>query len=170
MRNIMENKLYAVKVINKLKIIEEGTLRYLRGEKFILQHMTNPFLLSLKGFFQTDRNVFFVTECMQSDLYRLFKNKTLLSEETVGFYSLCIAIGLQSLHDMKFIYRDVKPENILINERGYPVLCDFGLVNLFFFAHKAYTMCGTPEYFAPEIIVANSYDQRVDWWSLGILM
>ena len=171
-KHIKENKLYAAKVISKLKVVEEETIVYIRNEKFILEHMQSDFLLKLEGFFQTEKNLFFITECMESDLYVILKNSKnkCLSEDIVAFYSLGIAIAIQNLNDLNFTYRDLKPENVLINKKGYPVLCDFGLINLLIPSHKAYTMCGTPEYFAPELIVSNFYDEKVDWWTLGILM
>ena len=168
-----ENKLYAAKVISKWKIIEEeGSIRYIRNEKFVLEHIQNDFLLSLKGFFQTERNLYLLTESMETDLYGLLKiyNVKHLSEEAVAFYSICTAVGLQCLHDHNYTYRDLKPENILIDPQGYPILCDFGLSHLLIPTHKAYTMCGTPEFFAPEVIASTSYDERIDWWCLGILM
>jgi serine/threonine protein kinase len=171
---VNENKLYAAKVMSKFKTIEEGTIRYIQNEKFILEHMKSDFLLKLEGFFQTERNLYFITECLEGDLYNLIKSnrggKKYLPEEAVSFYTLSIAIALQTLHDLHFTYRDLKPENVLINNKGYPVLCDFGLINLLIPTGKAYTMCGTPEYFAPEIITSSSYDQRVDWWTLGIMV
>jgi serine/threonine protein kinase len=88
----------------------------------------------------------------------------------VAFYSICIAFALECLHNFKFIYRDLKPENILIGNDGYPVLCDFGLCNLLYPYDRAATLCGTPEFFAPESINSNSYTYTVDWWAFGILM
>jgi len=168
----VDNKLLAIKVISKLKIIEEETLSHIRNEKFVLEHVDSKFILKMDGFFQTETNLFFITECLETDLYYLLKNSKnkRFSEEEVAFFTIGIAVALQNLHDLNFTYRDLKPENVLINSKGFPVLCDFGLINLLVPTHKAYTMCGTPEYFAPELIVSNFYDERVDWWALGILM
>jgi serine/threonine protein kinase len=134
--------------------------------------LDNDFLLKLFCHFQTDNYIYLVTEYIGLDLYCLLiksENK-ILKEEQAAFYTICIAHAIQTLHNHDFAFRDLKPENILINKNGYPVLCDFGLVNLLFPTHKAYTMCGTPEYFAPEIINSTYYDHKVDWWGLGILM
>lgn len=171
MRNKKSSRIFAVKVLGKLKIIEDGLFRYIRSEIFILQHLKNPFMLQMQNFFQTENNLYLVTDYVGPDLYDLLNYHKIkyLSESDVKFYIVCIASAIQSLHDNKFTYRDLKPENILIGSDGYPILCDFGLVNLLHPSHKAYTMCGTPQYFAPELIISNSYDNRVDWWTLGIL-
>jgi serine/threonine protein kinase len=167
---IREQKQYALKVINKAQLIDENMFRYLTYEKFIMEQIDNKFLLKSEGFFQTRRNIFFVMDDYRIDLYNLLQQEKTLSEYAVAFYSLCIAIALECLHNHKFVFRDLKPENILLGDDGYPVLCDFGLCNLMFPSNKAYTLCGTQDYFAPEIIISNSYDNRVDWWGLGILM
>ncbi len=168
-RNVKDNKYYGVKVLNKNRIVRDGTIKYVRHEKYILEHIENNFLLKLKSFFQTERNVFFVTDYMKGDLFTLFiQNSVRLSERDLAFYIACITLALQCLHDNQLVYRDLKPENILLGDDGYPVLCDFGLVNLV--SYKTCTLCGTPEYFAPEIITSNSYDENVDWWALGILL
>lgn len=193
-RHEKQNKLYAVKVISKWKILQDDIISLIQNEKFILEHLKSDFLLKLEGFFQTERNVYFITECLEGDLHSLLKSykeryqnsdnsweisdnfekirqiKPIIPETAVAFYTLSIAIALQSLHDFHFTYRDLKPENVLINKQGYPVLCDFGLSKLLVPIGKAYTICGTPEYFAPEIITSSSYDQRVDWWTLGIIV
>ena len=72
------------------------------------------------------------------------------------------------LHDKNIIYRDLKPENILIDEDGYLKLTDFGFAKVC--ETRTYTLCGTPEYLAPEIIMGHGHNHGVDWWALGILL
>jgi serine/threonine protein kinase len=167
---IKQKKLYAMKVINKYKVVKENIIRYIRFEKFLLENMNNNFLIKLSDHFQTKSNLYLIMDYKKTDLFILFKHLKTLPESLVAFFSICIAVGIQCLHDYKFAYRDLKPENILIDNDGYPLLCDFGLCCLLYPSHNAYTMCGTPEFFAPEVIVSNSYNERVDWWSMGILM
>ena len=71
------------------------------------------------------------------------------------------------MHSKNIIYRDLKPENILIDEEGYLKLTDFGFAK--FCEGKTYTLCGTPEYLAPEVLLNKGHSKPVDWWTLGIL-
>ena len=168
-RNIQDDNLYAIKVLNKKKIINEGSVKYLKFEKYILEHIENNFLLKLRSFYQTEDFLYIVTDYLKGDIFSLIiQNSIRLRETDLAAYIICIGSALQCLHDNQLVYRDLKPENILLGNDGYPVLCDFGLVNLV--SYKTCTLCGTSEYFAPEIITSNSYDEKVDWWALGILM
>ena len=82
----------------------------------------------------------------------------------------CMALALGKLHDNFVIYRDLKPENILLDKEGYPILTDFGLSKkLLLELKKTTSICGTPEYFAPEFMTEEGYDFSIDWWALGIL-
>ena len=73
------------------------------------------------------------------------------------------------MHSKNVVYRDLKPENILINKNGYLKLTDFGFAKQLE-NEKTYTLCGTPEYLAPEIILNKGHGKAVDWWTLGILL
>lgn len=170
MRFKKDNNLYAMKVMNKKKIIENNLLKYIQIEKYISEYIQNYFIINLNFFIQTEHHICFITKYYKKDLYYVLEKERFIPEEMVAFYSLCIALSLNCLHKQYFIYRDLKPENILIDDDGYPVLCDFGLCSLLFLNHKAFTMCGTVEYYAPEMIQGYSYDHMVDFWGLGILM
>ena len=80
-----------------------------------------------------------------------------------------IALGLGHLHDKDFIYRDLKLENVLMDENGNVCLTDFGMAKIIRDGELAQTFCGTPEYLAPEVLEGGGYDKSADWWSLGIL-
>jgi serine/threonine protein kinase len=85
-------------------------------------------------------------------------------------YACEMILALEYLHNKKIIYRDLKPENILLGKDGHIKVTDFGLSKFFNEDDRAYTLCGTPEYLAPEILLGKGYDKSVDWWSLGILI
>jgi len=84
------------------------------------------------------------------------------------FYSACILESLSHLHHRHITYRDLKPENILIDALGYCVLVDLGFAKIVM--DKTYTLCGTPEYLAPEIILSKGHDKGVDYWAFGVLI
>ena len=102
------------------------------------------------------------------ELFMHLRNSTRFTEDRAKFYATQVAIAIGHLHKKHIIYRDLKPENVLLSKRGYLKLTDFG------FAKKTnsrtYTICGTPEYLAPEIIKKKGYDHMIDWWGLGILI
>ena len=80
-----------------------------------------------------------------------------------------IALGLGYLHSNNIVYRDLKPENVLINEDGYAYVIDFGISKKLEAGQRTKSFCGTPDYFAPELIKQKGHDYQLDWWSLGVL-
>ena len=92
------------------------------------------------------------------------------SEENARFYGAQVALALGELHRKKIIYRDMKPENILLDVDGYVALADFGLAKIVDENQTTMTFCGTPEYIAPEIISGVGHNKQVDWWGLGVLL
>jgi len=104
------------------------------------------------------------------ELFQHLKKERRFPEERVKFYGAQIALGLGHLHSKKIIYRDMKPENVLMDEDGYISLTDFGMAKVIKPDVMANSFCGTPEYLAPEIIIGEGHATEVDWWGLGILM
>lgn len=102
--------------------------------------------------------------CHILTFYRMKKFK----EETSRFYASQVVLAIEYIHQMDLVYRDLKPENILIDRNGYIKITDFGFCKLI--KDRTYTLCGTPEYLAPEIINNKGYGRSVDWWSLGVLL
>jgi len=93
-----------------------------------------------------------------------------LSTECAAFYAACTAAALQHLHQLKIVYRDLKPENLVISRGGALKLIDFGLSKVLGDAGRTWTLCGTPQFMAPEIIKGHGYGLAADWWALGILV
>lgn len=91
-------------------------------------------------------------------------------DSTTRFYTACVVEAFAYLHSKGIIYRDLKPENLILDHRGYAKLVDFGFAKKIGFGKKTWTFCGTPEYVAPEIILNKGHDISADYWSLGILM
>ena len=167
-----DNKKYlAIKILRKKHIIEMNQLEHTKAEKAILQHINHPFLVGLEYAFQTDEKLFFVLEFMQGgELFQHLRQKKRFPEKQAKFYAACITLGMGHLHNKNYIYRDLKLENLLLDEKGYAKLTDFGLAKFIESNEKALTFCGTPEYLAPEVILGKGHNRPADWWSLGILI
>ena len=93
-----------------------------------------------------------------------------MDEDLARFYIASIVLALEYLHESNIVYRDLKPENVFIDQAGYIKLGDFGFAKMLTESPKTYTFCGTPGYVAPENILAHGYNFSVDWWGLGVLM
>ena len=121
--------------------------------------------------FQTPGRIYFIMQLVKGgELFKHLSEKKRLPENQAKFYAAQIALALGHLHNNKIIYRDVKPENILLDETGYIYLTDFGMAKLLNDDQTANSFCGTPEYLAPEVITGEGHNKAVDWWSLGILI
>lgn len=172
---------YAVKRFPKSKISEHEMSQIIQ-EKQILEQMNDPFILRLYGTFQTKDALHLVTEVIDcGDLFCAIYYGERLNHEACVFYAACIALGLNYIHSKNIVFRDLKPENIMLDSTGYPRIIDFGLAKQLPYYktladgtskeyYKCNTLCGTPEYVAPELILSKEYDRAVDYWSLGVLI
>ena len=105
------------------------------------------------------------------DTEKTRQRKLDFEEQRTKFYLCEIILALGHLHSRHIIYRDLKPENILLDDEGHIKLTDFGLSKILIDkSKKTYTICGTPGYVAPEVLVGKGYDKSVDWWSLGVIV
>ncbi|KAI7904067.1 kinase-like domain-containing protein [Cokeromyces recurvatus] len=163
------NKYYAIKAINKKDLITKRQLEHANNERTILEKVSHPFLVKLWGSFQTESHVFLVMDYIPGgELFRLIRKKKRLTEDEAKFYAAEVTLALEYLHNRNTVYRDLKPENILIDHRGHIKLTDFGFAKEI--SDVTWTVCGTPDYIAPEIIRSKGSTKAVDWWSLGILI
>ena len=164
-------KTYAIKVLNKKHIIEQDQLDHTKAEKMILSHVNHPFLVGLDYAFQTHEKLYFVLQFMKGgELFQHLRRLKRFPEVQAKFYAASIVLGLGHLHNKNYIYRDLKLENLLLDEKGYAMLTDFGLAKFIKAEEKALTFCGTPEYLSPEVILGKGHNRPTDWWSLGILI
>jgi len=166
-------KIYAMKVLNKNMIVQRQELEHAKAEKSVLQKLVHPFLVNLNYSFQTPDKLYFVMDYVNGgELFFHLQKDRKFPEERARFYLAEIACGLEYLHANGVIYRDLKPENLLLTSDGHICMTDFGLAKegLLCDNDRTSTFCGTPEYLAPEVLDGQKYGKPVDWWSFGTLM
>jgi len=161
---------FALKALSKGHILRHHAERSVVNEKTIMRITSNPFLIRLAATFNSDQFLYFLLEpALGGDLITVYDQRRLHGSEVhAKFYLACVLRALEHLHSRYIVYRDLKPENLLIDGHGYCKVADFGL-SKFVIGHT-YTTCGTPEFFAPEIISGGGYTKAVDWWALGALV
>ena len=162
---------YAMKVLNKKYLEIKKQEIHTKNERDFMIKISSPFIINIKFAFQDDNNLYLISDFMQGGelFFHLQKNK-FFSEEFVKFYAIELVLAISDIHKINAIYRDLKPENILLDKYGHIKLTDFGLCKILNENEKAYTLCGTLQYIAPEILLNNGYQKEVDWWSLGCVI
>uniref|UniRef100_F6QIR4 protein kinase C n=1 Tax=Ciona intestinalis TaxID=7719 RepID=F6QIR4_CIOIN len=168
------SNMYAIKALKKGDIIARDEIDSLMVERRIFECATkvkHPFLVNLFACFQTPEHVCFVTEYASGGDLMLHIHTDVFNEPRTVFYTSCVVLGLQYLHDNKIVYRDLKLDNLLLDKDGYLKIADFGLCKEGMgFGDRTGTFCGTPEFLAPEVLTDTSYTRAVDWWGLGVLI
>ena len=169
-RNILDNRKYAMKVLSKKLLKKTNNIAYMKSERDILTKIEHPFVVQLWYAFQTESKLFLVMDFLNGgELFFHLKRRGLISENEARFYLAEMILAIEFLHSNGVIHRDLKPENVLLNGDGHVVLTDFGLAKEIGSSEKVRTLCGTSEYMAPEMLARNGYGKSVDWWSLGAL-
>ena len=164
------NNLYALKVMSKKNIYRRKQTEFVLGECSILSEVNHPMLLQLTATFQNDFSLFILSPYYPGgNLHTILKKSPncQLDLDTTVFYCACLLDSLVYMHSLNIIHRDVKSENVMIDEKGYLVLIDFGFAKKYHY--KTYTVCGTPFYMAPEILLSKGYDAGIDYWAMGVV-
>lgn len=162
---------YALKTISKRQLIQANQVKGVVREKQIMASIEHPFILPLVGSFQDADALYLLLPLIQGgELFNVVHTdkRDGISNEASLFYGGCILEALGYLHARNIVYRDMKPENALIDDQGYCIMIDLGFAKIV--VDKTYTLCGTPEYLAPEIIMSKGHDKAVDYWSFGVLI
>ena len=162
---------YALTVQSKYELCDCGQTKAVVNEKNIMAQFQHPFSARLMGSFQDEDLVYMLMGLVQGgELHSVMdtpKHKG-ISEVSAKFYAADICEGLAYMHRRGYVYRDLKPENVLVDSEGYPVIVDYGFMK--FVTERTYTFCGTPLYIAPEVILNRGHNWGVDHWSMGALL
>ncbi|KAI9030943.1 kinase-like domain-containing protein [Phycomyces nitens] len=165
----LNNKFYALKVLKKADVVRSKQVEHTRNERAILMSISHPFLINLWSTFQDDSNLYMVMDYVPGgELFSILRKKKRFSENTARFYAAEVLLGLIYLHNKDILYRDLKPENILLDAQGNIKIADFGFAK--HVTDVTWTLCGTPDYLAPEIIQSKGYGKPADYWSFGVLI
>jgi hypothetical protein len=160
---------YALKVMRKEDIIQYKQVEHILNEKHILEEINHPFIINMLCGFQDNTNIYIATDfSCGGELFSFLRAQKYFTNDIAKFYAAEVIVVFEYLHSKDIIYRDLKPENILLDETGHIRLIDFGFAKRV--TDVTYTLCGTPDYLAPEIIQSKPYSQAVDWYALGVLI
>ncbi|KAF8557721.1 kinase-like protein [Imleria badia] len=162
-------ELYALKYINKPKCVKMKAVANIVQERRLLEEIDHPFVVNLRYAFQDDENCFFVLDLMLGGDLRFHLDRLgHLPEGTVRFYVAELASALAFLHENHIMHRDIKPDNILLDERGHAHLTDFNIAVHYSDRRLLTGVAGSMAYMAPEILTKRGYTYTIDWWSLGV--
>eukprot|EP01128_Nolandella_sp_AFSM9_P005324 TRINITY_DN254_c0_g1_i4.p1 TRINITY_DN254_c0_g1~~TRINITY_DN254_c0_g1_i4.p1 ORF type:complete len:392 (-),score=53.20 TRINITY_DN254_c0_g1_i4:364-1539(-) len=167
--NTLDHQYYACKVLHRDTVVKKRQLAHIRNEKKILQSLDSPFIIQLHSSFVDELNVYFILEFVNGyEFFYLLRTAERYSRPHAAFYAGEVILALGYLHERNIAYRDLKPENVLVSLKGHVKLCDFGFAKTV--EDRTWTMCGTPEYIAPEIVLGLGHNKSADWWSLGVFV
>ncbi|EEU46585.1 uncharacterized protein NECHADRAFT_68629 [Fusarium vanettenii 77-13-4] len=162
-------RFYAVKVLKKAQVVKMKQVEHTNDERRMLADVKHPFLITLWGTFQDTKNLYMVMDFVEGgELFSLLRKSGRFPNPVAKFYAAEVTLALEYLHSKNVIYRDLKPENLLLDRHGHLKITDFGFAKRV--PDKTWTLCGTPDYLAPEVVSNKGYNKSVDWWSLGILI
>lgn len=168
-RSTPDGPFYAMKVLPKSEVVRLRQVEHINNERQILQAVRHPFIVSLYASFQTATNLFMCLEyVVGGELFSHLRRAVKFHNDVTRFYAAEILLAIEHLHGLNIIYRDLKPENILLDIDGHIKITDFGFAKQI--EDRTWTLCGTPEYLAPEIIQSKGHGKAVDWWALGVLI
>ncbi|XP_067644351.1 cAMP-dependent protein kinase catalytic subunit 3 isoform X2 [Eurosta solidaginis] len=168
-RDRVTEKYCAMKLLAMADVIRLKQTEHVKNERNILREIRHPFVINLEWSTKDDCCLYMIFEYVcGGELFTYLRNAGRFSSQTSNFYAAEIVSALEYLHSLQIVYRDLKPENLLINRDGHLKITDFGFAKKL--RDRTWTLCGTPEYLAPEIIQSKGHNKAVDWWALGVLI
>lgn len=163
------DKSYALKAIRKCQVVELGQQSHIVNEKKVMGMLKSKFLVNLHNTYKDQWRVYFLLDvCLGGELFTLLRKMRSFDEKTARFFTGCVIEAFDYMHSLNVIYRDLKPENLVLDDTGYLKVTDFGFAKVV--VNKTFTLCGTPDYLAPEIVTGQGHGKGVDWWTLGVLI
>jgi serine/threonine protein kinase len=172
-REIKTGQMFALKVLRKDNIVKRNQVEHTKTERSVLGYVNHPFIVGMNMAFQSKHKLYFVLDyCAGGELFFHLGKLGKFPEHRACFYAAEIILAISHVHTLDIIYRDLKPENVLLDAMGHIRLTDFGLSKegISSSSSGANSFCGTPEYLAPEILNRQGHGRAVDWWSLGALL
>ncbi|KAG7671492.1 hypothetical protein Ndes2526B_g09344 [Nannochloris sp. 'desiccata'] len=167
-----QGRCYALKALAKGHVVQSGLSAHIKREKALQVEFASPFLVSLLSAFQDETMLYMLMEVVQGGEFFAYLQgrERALKEDDARFYAGCVVLGLEYMHDRGVAWRDLKPENLLLDSAGYLKITDFGFAKRIPPGTRSYTLCGTPEYLAPELVTQSGHGRAVDWWAVGVLI
>ena len=165
------NKIYFMKILKKANLLVNKNTEHVTNEYAILSNVFHPFIIELRGIHNTNPvTLNFLYEYIPGgNLANLLKTKKRFSLRNAKFYLASIITAFDYLHKKNIIYRDLRPQNILLCRNGYIKLAEFGMSKKME-SDITFTMCGAPEYYSPEMLRKTGYNKSHDFWTLGIIL
>jgi len=167
-----KGRCYALKALAKGHVVQSGLSAHIKREKALQIEFASPFLVSLLSAFQDETTLYMLMEVVQGGEFFAYLQgrERALKEDEARFYAGCVILGLEYMHDRGVAWRDLKPENLLLDSSGFLKITDFGFAKRIPPGTRSYTLCGTPEYLAPELVTQSGHGRAVDWWAVGVLI
>jgi protein kinase A len=163
------NDYFAIKCLKKREIIKMKQVQHIIQEKSILMEISHPFIVNMLCAFQDDKKLYIVLEfVIGGEMFTHLRSAGRFPNDVAKFYHAELVLAFDYLHSKDIIYRDLKPENLLLDVKGHVKITDFGFAKKV--PERTFTLCGTPEYLAPEVIQSKGHGKAVDWWTMGILL
>ena len=168
-QNKNNNVLYALKIMYKKKLVEENIVKHLKHEKQVLTKLDHPFVIKLSKSLNHSNFIIFVMEYINGkNLFDVLGDLGLLNMDQARFFTACLLIGISKIHEQRMLFRDLKPDNVMVNFNGFLKIIDFGYAITMQSNDRTKTLIGTPHYMAPEIFFDMSgYSFSVDYWAIG---
>ena len=164
-----KNFFYAIKVISNKQILYTQLHKNLELERKILLRVDHPFIVKLVKTLKDERFIYFLMDYIKGkELFDIIRDIGLLNKKQTLFYGASIMLAVRYLHQRKFVFRDIKPENVMVLDNGYIKIIDFGTAKAI--EDKTKTTLGTPHYMAPEMILGKGYSFEVDYWAIAVCM
>ncbi|KAJ2952804.1 hypothetical protein O0L34_g7163 [Tuta absoluta] len=162
---------FALKCLKKVEMVQQQQQEHAYNEKNIMITCNSPFICRLFRTFKDNKYIYFLMEpVLGGDVWTILQKQRFFQEHVARFMAACVVEAFQYLHSKDIVYRDLKPENLMLDKNGYIKLVDFGFAKQITQNSKTWTFAGTPEYVAPEIVLNKGHDRAVDCWALGVFI